>query len=451
MRKLSTFRITKRTVDALVADRDAIYFDADLRGFGVRTKPSGSKTYLVQYEANGRTRRVTIGAHGVLTPSEARQKATVLLGKTKNGEDPAQDRLIARKAMTVAQLCELYLIATEKKLILGKKGLPKKSSTLATDRGRILRHILPLLGTRKVRDLSTPDIVRFMRDVASGKTAADIRTKARGRAVVTGGNGTAARTVGLLGGILSYAVSEGIIPASPAHGVKRPADGRRVVRLSIDQYAVLGEALRRAEAEGESWKAIAAVRLLALTGCRRGEIEKLSWSDVDFTGRCLRFSDTKTGSSVRPLGDAVLRLLNDLPRTNSQFVLPSAKTRVQHRPFTGLPKAWKRILSLTTTTPVGASEQTALDGLTLHGLRHAFASTAHDLGYSEPTIAALLGHRAATVTGRYIHHVDAALQAAADKVAERVSAAINRNAMSAKTGNVVRLADQGTLIRETHV
>jgi Arm DNA-binding domain len=159
MPKLSEFRITKRTVDALGTDRDAIYFDADLRGFAIRTKPSGSKTYLVQYQNDGgRTRRVSFGQHGALAPAEARQKAAVLLGRAKAGEDPAQDRDQARKAMTVRQLCEAYLTATEKRLVLGKRGLPKKTSTLLTDRGRIERHIIPLLGNRKVRDLSTPEI-----------------------------------------------------------------------------------------------------------------------------------------------------------------------------------------------------------------------------------------------------------------------------------------------------
>src|ERR1700730_12084139 len=136
MPKLSSFRITKRFVDTLVTDRDAIYFDADLRGFAVRTKPTGSKTYLVQYQSNGRTRRVSIGAHGVLTPAEARNRAAALLAKARAGEDPAEERAIARRAMTVRQLCDSYLDAAEKGLVLGKYGLAKKASTLATDRGR---------------------------------------------------------------------------------------------------------------------------------------------------------------------------------------------------------------------------------------------------------------------------------------------------------------------------
>ncbi|MGO9682390.1 MAG: phage integrase central domain-containing protein, partial [Beijerinckiaceae bacterium] len=143
-------------------------------------------------------------------------------------------------------------------------------STLYIDRGRIERHILPVLGSRPVRDLKTPDITRFMRDIASGKTAADIKTGFRGRAIVKGGPGTASRTIGLLGGILSFAVSEGIISTNPARGVKRPADKRREIRLSADQYRALGKALAEADSAGENSAAILGGRLLALTGCRRG-------------------------------------------------------------------------------------------------------------------------------------------------------------------------------------
>jgi integrase len=419
MPKLSDFRIAKRSIDALVADRDAIYFDAALRGFAVRTKPSGSKTYLIQYEnKEGRTRRLSLGRHGALTPSDARQKASVLLGLVDAGQDPAESRANERKAMTVRQLCEAYIEATDMQLILGKRGLPKKASTLATDRGRIARHILPLLGDRKVRDLTTPDIAHFMRDVAAGKTAADVKTGKWGRAIVEGGKGTAARTVGLLGGVLSFAVSEGIIPANPARGVKRPADERRNVRLSAEQYRALGLAIGAAECVGESWHVTALMHLLALTGCRRGEIETLRWADVDFHGQCLRLSDSKTGASVRALGAASLDILRALPRGDSEFVFPAIRATREAKPYSGLPKAWKRALRASGANGDG------LAGLSPHGLRHAFASVAHDLGYSEFTIAALLGHSAAGVTGRYVHHVDAALVASADRIAAYIAAAM---------------------------
>lgn len=442
MPKLSKFRITKKTIDALIADRDAFYFDANLKGFAVRTKPSGSKTYLVQYQnKENRTRRVSIGQHGALTASDARKLASVLLGRVDAGEDPAEEKAESRKAMTVRELCEDYLKATEKGLVFGKRGTAKKASTLATDKGRIERHILPLLGNRKVRDLSAPDINRFMRDVTAGKTAADLKTGFRGRAIVKGGKGAAARTVGLLGGIMSYAVSEGVIPANPVRGIKRPAGEGRQIRLSGAQYAALGAALVAAESEAKPWQVIAAIRLLAFTGCRRGEIEGLRWDEVDLNGRCLRLSDSKTGKSVRPLGAVAVEFLTELlaakkeceklteqgkgPVTPSPYVLPG---KVEGKSFAGLPKAWARVMEVAAKQAEeirkNGKEPACLTGLTPHGLRHAFASTAHDIGFTEITVAALLGHSSSTVTGRYIHQVDTALVAAADRVAAYVSAAM---------------------------
>jgi integrase len=405
-------KLTKRIVEAAEPrGRDYFIWCDELPSFGVRVFASGKRSYLVQYRAEGRTRRVSIGLHGAVTCEEARKRAKELLGRVAAGENPAEDREAERKAMTVRQLCDAYLAAAEKGLILGKRGMPKKATTLETDIGRINRHIIPLLGNRKVRDLTTPDIARFMRDVIAGKTATDEKTGFRGRAIVTGGKGVAARTVGLLGGVLSFAVSEGIIGANPVRGVKRPADERREVRLSPEQYRALDEALITAERNGVAWQAVTAARLLALTGCRRNEIAELRWADVDLAGRCLRLSDSKTGKSVRPLGAAAAAILADLPRSGP-LVLPG---RDPERPFSGLPKAWLRIIS---SAP-------DLEGVTMHGLRHGFASFAADLGMTEITIAGLLGHSSATVTGRYIHHVDTALCAAADRVAARIAAAMN--------------------------
>jgi integrase len=350
---------------------------------------------------------MTLGKYGALTPDEARKLAKQTLAEVTCGGDPVDKRAQERNAMSLRQLCHNYLVAAEKGLILGKRKRPKKASTLDTDRGRIDRHILPLLGSRRVRDLTTPDIVRFMRDVTAGKTAVDVKTGFRGRAIVEGGAGTASRTVGLLGGILSFAVSEGIIVVNPVHGVKRPADDRREIRLTADQYRALGDVLAAAEAEGENLSAILGIRLLALTGCRRGEIEQLRRDEIDLPGRCIRFLDTKEGKSFRTLGTDDITLLSNLAHDNRYVLLGSTP----HKPFMGLPKAWRRI--------VGKAN---LPGLTPHGLRHAFASVANDLGFTEPTIAAMLGHGSHSTTSRYVHHLDSALIAAADKVAGEIAA-----------------------------
>jgi integrase len=272
---------------------------------------------------------------------------------------------------------------------------------------------VPLLGNRRVADLTSADIVRFVRDVSSGKTATVEKTVPHGKAVVTGGAGTAARTVGLLGGILSYAVTEGIVGLNPVHGVKRPADKRRNIRLAASDYLKLGSALN--ELAECSPKAVKAIWLLALTGCRRGEIERLKWSEIDLHGKCLRLADSKEGASVRPLGSAALELLQQLtPSEDVEFVFPGSK---RNAPYVGLPKVWTRI-----------AKRAGLAQVTPHTLRHSFASVANDLGFTEPTIAAVIGHASGSVTGRYVHHLDAALVAAADRVSRSIDKMMNGEA-----------------------
>lgn len=412
---------------------ETIYFDDKLPGFGLRVKASGAKSYLIQYRnARGLSRRYTVGQHGRLTAKQARKEAKLRLGDVERGKDPAQDRQEERGAMSVKALCEEYLLAAAKGLVLGKRKRPKKASTLATDRGRIDRHIVPLLGRKTVREITAADVTRFMRDVASGKTAADVKTeKKRGRAIVEGGPGTAARTVGLLGGVFSFAVSEGIRRDNPVRGVQRPAGRKRNRRLTLEEYAQLGQALNEADADEENPAAIAAVKLLALTGARLSEIANLKKTEIDKAGQALVWADTKEDESIRPLSAAAIRVLDDLPEAlqvkDCKYVLPAEDGK---RPYGGLPKAIDRIME----------RKAELAGVTAHVLRHSFASVADELGYTEATVGALLGHsvRSGSVTRGYVHHVDGVLIAAADRVADLIESAMSGKAKRAEVKDFPR-------------
>lgn len=407
-------KLSKRIVDqAEPGAADFFIWDDELPGFGLRVFRSGKRSYLVQYRAGGRSRRFTIGPHGVWTPETARKEARILLGRIAHGDNPADERQLDHKAITVKELCDLYMADLEAGLILGKGGRPKKATTMGTDIGRIRRHIIPLIGTRRVKDLVKADINRVLKDIMAGKTRVNVKTrKLRGRAIVRGGAGTATRTVGLLGGILTYACENGIIETNPAHGVRKPKDNVRERRLSEAEYRTLGAILTKAAADERYVVAVDIIRQIALTGCRRGEIITLEWQEVDTDRSCLRLVDSKEGASVRPLGLPVVEYLESR-RTDDvgTYVFPGMG---EDNAFGSFPNHWEKIF-----------EGTELANLTAHVLRHSFASIGNDLGFTEVTIAALLGHSKGSVTSKYIHSLDTALIMAADTIAGYIQGLMN--------------------------
>lgn len=405
-------KINKKAVDAAVPNgRDYVIWDSELPGFGLRVFASGKRSYVLQYRSLGRSRRYTIGLHGVWTPEAARLEAKAQLGRIAQGDNPAEEKLIDHRAITVKDLCKMYLVDLEAGLVLGKRGRPKAHGTVVSDIGRINRHIIPLLGNRRLKDLVKADVNRMMKDIMVGKTRISVKTKKlRGKSIVLGGAGTAARTVSLLGGMLTYAGEAGLIDHNPAHGIRKPKCNVRQRRLSEEEYRALGEMLRAAEASYPTTVNI--IRQIAMTGCRRSEIINLRWSDVDIGHSCLRLSHSKEGFSVRPIGLPVVEFLeSEQLYADGSYVFPGWG---YDNAFGSFPRQWDAIF-----------KGSPLDGVTAHVLRHSFASVANDLGYTENTIAALIGHSKGTMTSKYVHTLDTTLVMAADTISGYIHGLLN--------------------------
>lgn len=403
--------ITKRTIDALSTTRHHEYvWDDELPGFGVRVTASGFKAYVVQYRLpglgrRGTVKRVTLGAHGVLTPDEARRLAKRELGKVAQGVDLAAERATRKKAASIEELGVEYLKDVE---LHRKPGTAKEYKRLWD------KHVLPALGSKLAAEVSVADIRRLHRTLHKTPYLAN-------------------RVAAMLGAFFTFAENEGARGANdnPAHGIEFFAEKPRERFLTREEFKRLGAALTKAETEGlppapehrrkpgkEAKQkhrpksadapipanpfAVAAIRLLALTGCRENEILSLRWDAVDLERGYLRLADTKTGRSVRPIGESATAVLEALPRIEGNpFVFPGLKEN-EHL------KETKRLW-------YAVRYAAKLDGLRLHDLRHSFASVPATSGESLLVVRSLLGHKRASTTERYAHLSDDPVKRAANR------------------------------------
>lgn len=322
-------RLTKTLVDRLEpAAKDYFEWCGKLSGFGVRVWPTGRKSFVVQYRTGGRgskTQRKTIGTYGKITAEEARKKAEEYLASAQLGNDLIESERQSRAALTINDLCDDYIA----------HGMTmKKASTVETDLSKIKRHIRPLIGKKRISEVTKQDVERLLHDIAKGKTAQDERTE-KGRSIVKGGKSAATRSVRVLSSMFSYAIDHGIAEANPCSGVKLFKDQAKEHYLSQKQIEKLFDTLALAETEGLPWTlrddsaakhrpgpdhmrevmsphVTGAIRLLVLTGCRLREILHLRWSEVDFERAMLFLPDSKTGKKSVLLSPAAIEVLESL-------------------------------------------------------------------------------------------------------------------------------------------
>ncbi|MDX8483152.1 integrase family protein [Mesorhizobium sp. VK24D] len=280
-------KLTKTVVDGL-EPADELYrvYDSELKGFAIQVSKDGTKRWQIEYRPHpgGRgtpKRRMTLEADTKLTPDEARKMAKALFARISNGEDPAADKQAKRSEKTISDLIGLYEEEGGKILRGRRLGQPMKPRYKAWLVNRLRHHVQPLLGSKRITEVTTADIERMVKDITSGKTAKDEKAGPRRRIIVRGGEGAARKVARDLSSLFSFAIHKGLTSKNPVETAAiNKVDGRRERYLSLEEVQRLGKALDDMQAEGLNPKAADIVRLWALTGCRRDEIAGLKWSEV---------------------------------------------------------------------------------------------------------------------------------------------------------------------------
>ena len=372
-------RITKRSVDAIKADgADTVYWDGELTGFGLRVRRSGRKSYVVQTRIAGKLCWFTIGPHGPLNPDQARARALEILACAKKGIDP-RDADARRKAEpSMADLGRRFL----------EEYVPVhcKPSTREEYRRSVRLFVDPVIGELRVPEVQRKDIAALHHGLRDKPYQAN-------------------RTLGVLSKMFNLAEVWGWRPdgSNPCRHVNRYKEHKRERFLSPQETERLGQVLREAEEEMPS--AVAAFRLLLLTGCRMSEIRDLRWDYVK--GDCIELPDAKTGGLVVPLGPEARAVLSAIPREEDNPWVIAGHLPGSH--LTDLQRPWRRI-----------RKQADLEEVRIHDLRHSFASRALALGESLTMIGKLLGHTQVQTTARYAHLARDSIQTAAARITESI-------------------------------
>ena len=384
--------LTNRAVAALRVERDTVYWDRDLPGFGVRVYPGGGKVYIAQArEPDRTTRRVTVGRQDVLNADQARQRAALIIARIRAGEDPVPLPLAARfnGGPTVADLAERYLEE--------HAAVRLKPETQRRVRLMLQNHILPALGRLPLEAVERSDVVEFHQKLSDQPV-------------------TANKSVKLLSHMYRLGEGWGLVPEgfTPCRSVEKYPERSRERFLTDAEFTRLGHVLDQSVKSGAvPLTAVTAVRLLMLTGCRKSEILTLRWSDVDLDAGELHLADAKTGPRAVQLPPTAVELLEALPRRKgSPWVFPG-NDRDGRYSSGGLDHAWRTVRAAA-----------GLEDVRLHDLRHSFASRALALGETLPVIGKLLGHSDIETTARYAHLAQDSIHETAERIADSIAAEI---------------------------
>ncbi len=417
-------RITKRAVDALQCpmgrDREFLWDDA-LAGFGVAAFPTGRKAYVAQYRQNGRSRRVTIGDHGRLTPDEARSQAKTILGAVETGADPIAERKAAREVRTFKVVADDFL-----RLHVATK---RKNRTSEFYAQLLQSYVMPIFGSKRIIEVSRADVARMHSKFQNNPYQAN-------------------RALAFISAVWNWAAKQGEVALSdnPAKGIDRYPEQKRERFLTSDELARLGAVLAEGETVGLAWLvdetaprakhvpkaesrrtildpfAVAAIRLLILTGARLREILDAKWEHVDLERGIIFLPDSKTGQKPLYLSAAAMTVMAAIPRIEGNpHIIAGANDGA---PRTDLQRPWRAVKRIAD-----------LEGLRLHDLRHSFASIGAGASMGLPIIGKLLGHKHAATTQRYAHLDADPLRRAVDTIGATISAAMEGN----RGGDVVTL------------